>query len=196
MYSQRDEEKYILPYFKETGNFLDIGAYDGKTFSNTHALALLGWKGICVEPSKCVYLALEKLYKDNPSIELYNTCIGNYDGEIDFYDSGGDAVSSTDTKHVQLWSKACTFEKVTSEIIKVDTLLSKSKLSTFDFVNIDVENDELAFNVLRQLDLKKLGVKMTCIECQGNVRAGIQMYLKEFGFRTIQQTPENLISCL
>lgn len=196
MYSQRDEEKFILDYFKGDGNFLDIGAYDGKTFSNTHALALKGWKGVCVEPSKCVYRTLEELYSKNKNIELYNTCIGDYDGEIDFYDSGGDAVSSTDTTHVQLWSTHCKFEKTTSEIMTVASLLKESKIKTFDFVNIDVENDSLAFSILRQLDIKGLGVKMFIIECQGNTRAGIEMYLRGFGFRTIHTTPENLISVL
>ena len=36
MYSQRDEELHILGYFGDkVGRFIDIGAYDGKSFSNT-----------------------------------------------------------------------------------------------------------------------------------------------------------------
>jgi len=51
-YSQNDEQDVILKHFDgRTGNFLDIGAYDGVTFSNTRALLELGWTGTLVEPN-------------------------------------------------------------------------------------------------------------------------------------------------
>jgi hypothetical protein len=51
MHSQNDEERHILDAFREgpEGNFLDIGAYDRITLSNTYCLALKGWSGVCVE---------------------------------------------------------------------------------------------------------------------------------------------------
>ena len=49
-YSQLGEQDIILNYFNgKQGTFLDIGANDGKTFSNSYALSLLGWKGVCVD---------------------------------------------------------------------------------------------------------------------------------------------------
>lgn len=40
MFSQNQEEKYTLEYFKNfKGRFLDIGAADGVGLSNTRALA-------------------------------------------------------------------------------------------------------------------------------------------------------------
>ena len=41
MYSQTDEERVILEHFAQrpSGRFLDIGAFDGRVFSNTLALA-------------------------------------------------------------------------------------------------------------------------------------------------------------
>jgi len=32
------------------GVFVDVGAYDGLTHSNTIGLAAMGWRGICIEP--------------------------------------------------------------------------------------------------------------------------------------------------
>jgi len=51
MHSQNDEERHILDAFRgrPEGNFLDIGAYDGITLSNTYCLALKGWSGVCAE---------------------------------------------------------------------------------------------------------------------------------------------------
>lgn len=53
MYSQRSEEHFILEICKDIhwGRFLDIGAFNAMTFSNTRALFELGWGGILVEPS-------------------------------------------------------------------------------------------------------------------------------------------------
>jgi len=59
MFSQNDEEKHIVRFFRDKidkGSFLDIGAYNGKAFSNTHRLALNGWSGVCLEPSPSVSL--------------------------------------------------------------------------------------------------------------------------------------------
>jgi len=71
MFSQRDEETYILEHFKgSTGTFLDLGAYDGVMFSNTRQLALNGWCGVCVEPSPTVLPKLLELYKDSDKIKV------------------------------------------------------------------------------------------------------------------------------
>lgn len=52
VYSQNDEQQVTLEFFKgRTGRFLDIGAFDGVTFSNTRALLESGWAGVFVEPS-------------------------------------------------------------------------------------------------------------------------------------------------
>ena len=51
-YSQNDEEKVILGWFrdkkKKVGRFLDVGAYTGLELSNTRALMEKGWSGVCV----------------------------------------------------------------------------------------------------------------------------------------------------
>ena len=45
--------------FKRDGFFLDFGAFDGETISNTYALEKeLGWRGICVEPNPRYYPSL------------------------------------------------------------------------------------------------------------------------------------------
>ena len=51
-YSQTGEQQVIFDYFgpEFKGTFLDIGANDGVTFSNTYGLSLKGWRGVCVEP--------------------------------------------------------------------------------------------------------------------------------------------------
>jgi len=56
IYSQNLEQNYILEYFKDRrGTFIDIGANDGLTLSNTRALVELGWRGVFVEPSPMAF---------------------------------------------------------------------------------------------------------------------------------------------
>ena len=100
-YSQNNEEEIIVPYFNgQVGNFLDIGAYDGKTFSNTLRLVELGWSGVCVEPDPTSFAALSKLHATNDKIRLVNAAFAENEGTITFYSSNGDAISTTKQKPV------------------------------------------------------------------------------------------------
>ena len=97
MYSQTDEEEHIVKYFEGvTGKFLDIGAYNGVTFSNTRRLAELGWSGTCVEPSIKPFWDLMNLYRENEKIVICNCVISDSDKLHFFFDGGGDAISSFD----------------------------------------------------------------------------------------------------
>lgn len=194
MFSQREEEKHILNYFQgQKGTFLDIGAWNGKTFSNTHEIALRGWNGICVEPSPSVISSLRDLYKDRPDIEIYNVCIGMKDGDVEFYDAGGDATSSTNEKETHSWTRdyGTKFTKMTVPMLTVPSLLKQSKYNKFDFLSIDVEDDELGFSILKQFDLMKL--TMICIEAS-SIRKKVISYMSDRGFNLIYNSgAENII---
>lgn len=43
---------------QKKGVFIDVGANDGITFSNTYALEQIGWTGICIEPHPDIFLKL------------------------------------------------------------------------------------------------------------------------------------------
>lgn len=60
MYSQYEEEKYVIDAFagKAGGRFLDIGAHHPTDKSNTRALIELGWSGILIEPSPGPFINL------------------------------------------------------------------------------------------------------------------------------------------
>jgi FkbM family methyltransferase len=110
MYSQNDEEQYILEAVGEApGVFLDIGAFDGKTFSNTAALVERGWSGVLVEPSINAFTALRKRYAGNPKITLVHAAVGQYRGLVKFWESP-DAVSTTCDKHREIWESAAAFQ--------------------------------------------------------------------------------------
>ena len=53
-FSQLGQDRYLLENFfrgKRGGVFVDIGAYDGQTFSNTLFFERsMAWTGLCIEP--------------------------------------------------------------------------------------------------------------------------------------------------
>ncbi len=193
MFSQRDEEKYILQFFRETkGRFLDIGAYDGKCFSTTHALALKGWSGVCVEPSPSVFPALQRLYQDNLDVKCLELAITDTSGEVDFYDSGGDLVSSVDLGHVQLWQEkgGCRFKKIKVASQTMFHLLEIIGYD-FDFISLDVEGTNLS--ILKQFPFDRLKqTKMLCVEFESELGFILKL-VKPFGFGLLHHTAENLL---
>jgi FkbM family methyltransferase len=189
MYSQREEEKFILEYFGNEGTFLDIGAYHPETFSNTRALFDRGWSGVCVEPSPNCYPTLRDFY-NGTDVEVYNCAIGNGTGVIEFFDSNGDALSSTDKDHVKLWEKnyGSIFSKITVQCFTLSDLIDRSFYKDFDFVSIDVENDRLGIDILKQLDLER--VKMICLECSYQHREEVKQIT---GWNEIYSNAENIL---
>ena len=65
MYSQNDEQDYILNYFQnaEPGKFLDIGGYDPLIFSNTRCLVEKDWAGVYWQ--LVIFVNCESIYKNN-----------------------------------------------------------------------------------------------------------------------------------
>ena len=192
MYSQHNEEEYIIRHVDGViGNFLDIGAYDGKSFSNTLRLAELGWGGICIEPSPSVFPSLLERFKDNPKIKTVNCAISDVTGKLKFYDSGGDAISTFSESHKAKWEKA----NVKFTEVEVDTITVKDMFNRygydFEFINLDVE--DLNWNVFCQFPLDSLTkMRLICIEHDLH-QFGIRSKLAGYGFKEIFQNDENII---
>jgi hypothetical protein len=57
-YSQAGQDRWVVDTLGDRpGYFVDVGAYDGIQTSNTYALELAGWDGICIEASPAVAAA-------------------------------------------------------------------------------------------------------------------------------------------
>jgi hypothetical protein len=82
--SQLGQDKIVDEYLGGKGNgvFVDIGAYDGVTFSNTLMLEReRGWTGICIEPLPDIFAELRK----NRRCICVQACIGNREEqEVEF----------------------------------------------------------------------------------------------------------------
>jgi len=194
MYSQRDEEVYIKRYWgdKSDGRFLDIGAYDGEVFSNTRMLVEQGWSGVFVEPSPSVHGILEQRYGRDVRFRIVKVGLGLHKGVFPFYDFSGDAVSSFDPTHAELWKEK---GKRIPVMLNIPVITWEELLADvgrdFDFINIDAE--AWSVDLIEAMPFKSLTkLKMICVEFdrkEGRVLRAVQPH----GFELIHKTPENML---
>lgn len=198
MYSQNNEEEIILAEFARmgvaTGRFLDIGAWDGKGFSNTFRLAELGWSGVCVEPSPTVFPGLLKNHAGNAKIVLVNAAVSAGPAKlVEWFDSGGDAISTTSPAHKQKWEQGW---KVKYSAFWIHTLPMSALFDQFgfdfDFINIDVESTN--FEMFRALPWPaiKRHAKVICVEHDGHFH-DMNLLAGQHGYRVTAMNGENLI---
>jgi len=164
-YGQMREDSYIhKQYFPSfhNGIFLEMGAHDGITFSNTKFFEdILNWSGILIEPNPSLFT---ELCKNRPKTINIPYAISKTEGELEFYKNG--AVSSVKSNTTQEFFKGWHTEN--TEIIKVpsmrlDTVLHKTNIKRIDFWSLDVEGSE--YEVLETMDWS-IPVYLICIETQ------------------------------
>ncbi len=167
--SQYNEHIRILEHFAgRTGTFLDVGAYDGITFSNTRYLAELGWAGVLLEPSPMAFPHLMAYYKDNPKMQLVNAGLATMGGLTKFYSNGvgmaGDALSTFNREHREKFSMH-PFEPIWIPAITWSDLL-RSLPGPYQFVNIDVEgmNVEVLHGLCIHIPDGFIDPEMVCVE--------------------------------
>lgn len=202
MYSQNREDEIISSYYAPTykGAFLDLGANDGSTLSNSLALVQRGWKGVCVEPDRAAFRRLSNIHRNNDDIQCVPVAIGNEDGVGVFYEAG-DHLGKGDTGLLSSL-KQSNFDRfpgtqrvaVDVEIWTVKTLLERMTLKQFDFISIDIE--EMDLDIMRQMDFKAMGTSMVCVEFNGVQEKEYTDHAAKFGMKLIAKNGENLIFAL
>jgi FkbM family methyltransferase len=196
-YSQNKEEEVILNYFNgHVGTFVDLGANDGITFSNTRALAERGWKGVLIEPDPVAFSKLKELYKGHKGIYCYDYAISGHNGKAMLQTSSsllkkGDMglVSTFHGSEMDRFKSVVTYEPVEVKTFKWKTAINRWQIKKFDFISMDIEGDELS--VLPDIDLSE--TKLVCIEFNGkqDLKTEYEKYLS--GFKLLYTSGENLI---
>ena len=191
MYSQNDEQDFILNYFQErTGKFPDIGGFDPILLSNTRCLVERGWSGVYVEPSPLCMANFRTEYENNPKIQLVEKAIALQTGTMEFYESAGDAVSTFDLKHKDKWSSRVQFTPIQVQTMTMGDLMDEYGHDV-TCLSLDVE----AMNYLLFLEIPAWfwdQCQFAVIE-HDNFHREITRILSGFGFRLLGQNPENVI---
>lgn len=87
-YSQHEEERFVLDFFKGTtsGYLLDIGCGDGVNGSNTRALWETGWTGVFIDANLKAFSQLLNVYGNNNRALLIYAAVCERLGPVVFYD--------------------------------------------------------------------------------------------------------------
>lgn len=192
MYSQNDEEKYILEFFGDhIGRFVDIGACDGGFVSNTLALAERGWSGVLVEPSPFAFRGLLARHGGNPRLSLVNVAIGQDVGIVNFKES--DTVlgySTTESANYERWKNVAGLEhSIYVPVLPVSYLLDAFP-GPIDFLSIDTEGTSV--DVFLSFPLGIVPPRMICVEHDGQVDT-CGDFAASYGYRELTRNPENVI---
>lgn len=201
-YSQNEEEKIILDYFKGfVGSFCSLGENDGLTFSNVRALAERGWQGIMIEPDPEAFSRLEKLYLEYKGLYTYNYAIGDRNSKIILQKSNsllknGDTglVSTFKASEMERFKSVVNYTPVEVQMYTWRTAKNRWSIQEFDFVSVDCEGSEMEF--LPDMDLTK--TQLICLEHNGKDDLK-KLYLEctsKYGLdKIIYESPENIIVC-
>lgn len=204
-YSQHNEQEIILNFFNgRIGRYLDIGAFDGVSMSNTLALAELGWNGHLIEASPWVFKRLKQNYEDrNLSAIILTEAAAvpdNYPNQMTFYETHR-MRDSTPGWGVGSFCKEHSYKQITKsggteniELIEltVPTVKVSNLLSTdsYNFISIDVEefNLELMTSIPWHLQPE---LELICIEADLAPYRFVN-FMKPLGWKLYQKESFNL----
>jgi FkbM family methyltransferase len=153
-FSQQNEDKILFEKYLnyKDGFFIELGAMNGVTFSNTLFFEReLNWNGILIEPTS----QYNELIKNRPNCYNFNYAISELEGDIEFVGNSalGGIKSSMPDNHFYGWklneqsSYLVKSTKIKNIILEVNKI---KKVDRVDFFSIDVEGGEL--EVLKTYD--------------------------------------------
>jgi len=171
-HSQVGQDRFLLENFfrgKRGGVFVDIGAYDGETFSNSlffeHSM---GWTGLCVEPLPSAFAKLKATRK----AICENVCVADFEGEAEFTEADDPGRNEKmlsglskqfDTRHIRFMEQLSVARTTrTARVTRLSKLLEEHGLFQIDYCSIDTEGAEIP--ILTELDFEKFRISVLTVE--------------------------------
>lgn len=172
---------------KRNGTFIDIGANDGITLSNTYLLEReYAWRGVAIEPIPKIYQKL----KENRVCQTINGCIANQPGKAKFIEveGGPNMLSTLAVNNVGLTARRirknakrhnANVKEIEVECYDIKSVAEKSGIKSVDFLSLDTEGGEL--EILKSINFQKLPITLISVE-NNFYTPDIRIYLESQGF--------------
>lgn len=142
-YSQAGQDEWVLTMHPFTeGFFVEVGAYDGVQTSNTYALELTGWTGVCIEANPDVFKSLAA----NRVSTNINAAVTDREGNVRF---AGDRIVQSGGHLVRSATLTALLD-----VAGAPTLI--------DYLSIDIEGGELV--ALSAFDFDRYTVRLLTVE--------------------------------
>lgn len=194
-YSQSGQDKFLIEeVFKNQrdGIFVDIGAHDGISFSNSYYFEKkLNWRGACIEPHPDRYAEL----KMNRKAQCVQACVSDFNGTAQFLKISGspEMLSGLYDEYDQRYLDRIAFEIATygghKELININvftlaTVLKICNIKKIDLLCIDTEGSE--YTILKSIEWDKIHIKVIVVENNFN-DPKFESFLAEQGYKLIKQ---------
>jgi FkbM family methyltransferase len=173
-FSQFHQDEFIDKVIlrkKRNGFFVDIGAHDGVSLSNSYFFEKQrGFTGLCVEPNPKVFATLQQ----NRKCTLLNACISSSVEPVKFLVLDGMAemlsgiVDAYNPLHLERIDRVISEEGGSKKEILVQSTplqnIPEIKGKKIDYISIDTEGNEK--DVLKSIDFKE--IKVCCFTIENN----------------------------
>lgn len=196
-FSQMGEDAFLDQQVfggKRHGFFIDIGAHDGLTFSNTYFLEKeRGWQGICIEPLPEMFAKLSA----NRQALCLNVGISNKKGTQEFLQVSGAGnaemfsglVHTYDKRHLAKVKKEAKLRHGQTQVIKIKTqqlseIIKTHGLTHVDYCNIDTEGGEL--DILKTINFGACSFDCFTVEDLYGSSA-LKKFMKKNGFYLLKR---------
>jgi FkbM family methyltransferase len=171
--SQCGQDKWLVEVVfggMRNGVFVDIGAHDGVSFSNTYFLEKqLDWDGVAIEPMPEVFARLDS----NRECVKLNGCVAANAGPAGFLKISGYSemlsglVAQYDPRHLERIRREVsvnggTVEEIEVQCFRLDSVLQEYGLKEINYMNVDVEGAE--YDILRSIDFGAVNIRVCGIE--------------------------------
>jgi len=192
--SQSGQDKWIIEKLfpgKKNGVFVDVGAFDGITFSNTYILEKMGWNGLAIEPMPSAY---EKLVM-NRRCATVNGCVAPASGRrlyraiTGYLEQLSGLADEYDPRHMERITREIgvhggNYTDIEVECYNLNKLLEDHGTRQVDYLSIDVEG--LEYKILEGLDVSRFHVSVIGVENNfKDWRTPALMKKKGFAFHSI-----------
>jgi FkbM family methyltransferase len=163
-HSQYGQDAFVIEYYKNKRNgvFVDIGAYDGISLSNTYYLEKeLGWTGVCFEPVPAIFGMLDRNRNcikimagvaEKGSVEKF-TVAGCLSGISKEYDP----------RHVErIKREGQKVDEIEISCVTLADVLEKNNIFRIDYLSIDTEGNE--FKIIKSIDFDRFDIEVITVE--------------------------------
>lgn len=162
-YSQFNQDEIIntLLENKKNGIFIDVGAYDGVTFSNSYFFEKTNnWTGLCFEPNPIIFKKLAEVRNStliNGGVSIKNDTLtykrfsGNQ--ELEMLSGFSDFFSDEQLQRIQrelAEEKNSSTETIEVQTYSLNDLLKEKNIDKVDYCSIDTEGGE--FDILKTIN--------------------------------------------
>ena len=154
---------------RNDGFFVEVGAYDGVSYSNSSCLADVGWRGILIEPIPVFAQACRNHYRGNSRIQIVETAVGASNSSVEIMIAGPLTTTNEDIlqryRNVS-WAKA-DVQDATTLIVPQRTLdevleCAGAAGSPIDVLIVDVEGAEAS--VFAGFSVERWAPRMIIVE--------------------------------